>query len=97
MSIQFQVDTQEIQSASAEIGRISAAIEGDVAAMMSRLTALQSAWRGSAATGFQSVVTGWSATQRQVREALDQVQLTLSRAGAQYAEVEAANTALFRG
>lgn len=96
MSTQFQVDTQQIAGAAGDIRRMSAQIESDVAAMMSRLSALQGAWHGSAAAGFQDVVTSWSATQRQVRESLDQIEVALSRAGTQYAEVEAANSMLFR-
>ncbi len=97
MSTQFQVDTDQIRSASGEIQRISAQIDADVATMMTRLTSLQEAWRGSAAAGFQTVVSSWGATQRQVRESLDQIQLALSRAGDRYAEVEAANTSMFHG
>lgn len=96
MSTQFQVDTQQISGAAGDIRRMSAQIESDVAGMMSRLTALQGAWRGSAASGFQEVVTGWNATQRQVRESLDQIEAALSRAGLQYADVETSNAALFR-
>lgn len=95
MSTQFQVDTQQITAAAGDIRRMSAQIESDVAGMMARLNALQSAWRGSAAAGFQQVVTQWSATQRQVRESLDAIETGLSRAGTQYADVEAANAALF--
>ncbi|MCB1253759.1 MAG: WXG100 family type VII secretion target [Austwickia sp.] len=95
MSTQFQVDTQQIAAASGDIRRMSGQIESDVASMMARLSALQNAWRGSAAAGFQQVVTQWSATQRQVRESLDAIETTLARAGTQYADVEAANAALF--
>lgn len=95
MSTQFQVDTAQIAAAAGDIRRISGQIESDVAAMMARLSALQGAWRGSAAAGFQDVVTQWSATQRQVRESLDAIEAALSRAGTQYADVEAANAALF--
>ncbi len=97
MSTQFQVDTGQIQTAAGDVRRISATIEADVAAMMGRLTALQESWRGAAASGFQGVVTTWSGTQRQVRSALDQIEVALSRAGVQYAEIEAANASLFRG
>ncbi|HYO85217.1 MAG TPA: WXG100 family type VII secretion target [Dermatophilaceae bacterium] len=97
MGTQFQVDTQQIQAAAAEITRISAQIDADVAAMMMRLTSLQDAWRGAAAMGFQGVVTSWSGTQRHVKESLDQIRLALSRAGDRYAEVEAVNTTLFHG
>lgn len=95
MSTQFQVDTTQIHAGSADILRISGEIETSVATMMQRLTALQDAWRGSAAAGFQQATAQWSATERQVRASLDAIQVALSRAGTQYAEVEAANTALF--
>lgn len=95
MSTQFQVDTHQIASAAGDIRRMPGQIESDVAGMMSRLSALQSAWRGSAASGFQQVVTQWSATQRQVRESLDSIETALARAGSQYADTEAANASLF--
>jgi WXG100 family type VII secretion target len=95
MSAQFQVDTERIQAASADISRISAEIEGQVGAMMSRLTALQDAWRGSAAARFQGVVGEWQGTQRHVKEALDHVGQLLAQAGATYAETEAAAERMF--
>lgn len=97
MSTQFQVDTSQITSGATEIQRISGEIEADVSLMMSRLTSLQDAWKGSASAGFQQAVTSWSATQRQVRSSLDQIQVALAQAGRQYSEVEAANASLFRG
>ncbi len=97
MSTQFQVDTAQLVAASGDIRRISAQIESDVATMMARLAGLQDAWRGTAAAGFQRVISSWSATQRQVRASLDEIEGALSRAGSQYAEVEAANATLFRG
>lgn len=97
MSTQFQVDTQQIQSASSDVARIASQIETDVAAMMSRLTALEASWHGSASAGFQQTMVHWSATQRQVRETLVEITTMLGRAGQEYAAVEAANTSLFRG
>lgn len=96
MSSQFQVDTQQIASASGDIRRMSAQIESDVAGMMTRLAGLQDAWRGSASAGFQQVLTNWGAAQRQVRTCLDEIEVALNRAGTQYADVEAANALLFR-
>ena len=96
MSAQFQVDTQQIHVGASEIQRISAEIEAGVTTMMQRLTSLQEGWRGAAAAGFQQATTSWSSTQRQVRTSLDEIQAALTRAGAQYAEVEAANASLFR-
>jgi WXG100 family type VII secretion target len=95
MSTQFQVDTERIQSAAADIARISGEIEGQVAAMMTRLVGLQDAWTGTASTRFQGVVGEWQGAQRQVRAALDSIGTVLAAAGAQYAETEASAVRLF--
>jgi 6 kDa early secretory antigenic target len=96
MSSQFQVDTDRITAASADIGRIGADIDSQVAAMMARLTALQDAWTGSAASRFQGVASEWRATQAKVRESLDHISRLLAQAGQQYAAAEQHNTAMFR-
>ena len=95
MSMQFQVDTERIQAASGDIARISAEIDGQVTAMMGRLTALQDAWKGTASARFQGVVAEWQGTQRQVRVALDGIGSVLAAAGAQYAETEAQTARIF--
>lgn len=95
MSSQFQVDTDRIQGAAGDIGRISAEIEGQVQAMMAKLGSLQDAWRGTAASRFQQVTQDWQATQRQVRESLDRISALLGQAGQQYAEAEQQNAARF--
>lgn len=95
MSAQFQVDTARIQAASGDIARISTEIEGQVGAMMSRLVALQEAWKGSASGRFQGVVTDWQGTQQQVKESLDTIGQLLASAGSQYAETEAAAERMF--
>jgi WXG100 family type VII secretion target len=89
MATQFQVDTERIQAASADIARISGEIDGQVTAMMARLVGLQDAWTGTASARFQGVVGEWQGTQRQVRAALDSIGSVLAAAGAQYAETEA--------
>ena len=96
MSSRFQVDTARIQAASGDITRISGEIESSVKAMMGKLSALQDAWQGSAATSFQGVTREWERTQLTVRESLDSISAALHRAGAQYSEVEQANTGMFR-
>lgn len=95
MASQFQVDTDRIHAAAGDIARISGEIEGQVGSMMVRLTALQDAWTGSAATRFQAVVGQWQGTQRQVRASLDSIGQVLGAAGAQYAETEAHATRMF--
>ena len=95
MATQFQVDTERIQAASADIQRISAEIDGQVNAMMARLVGLQDAWTGTASARFQGVVGEWQGTQRQVRASLDSIGSVLAAAGAQYAETEASAVRMF--
>ena len=95
MATQFQVDTDRIQAASGDIARISGEIEGQVGQMLARLTALQDAWKGGAATQFHGVVTQWQGTQRQVQASLDSIGQVLAAAGTQYAETEAQNMRMF--
>ena len=95
MATQFQVDTDRIQAASGDIARFSGEIEGQVGQMLARLTALQDAWKGGAATQFHGVVTQWQGTQRQVQASLDSIGQVLAAAGAQYAETEAQNMRMF--
>ena len=96
MSAQFQVDTERIQAASGDIARISGEIDGQVTAMMSRLTSLQDAWTGTASARFQSLVGEWQSTQKQVRASLDSIGGVLAAAGAQYAETEAQTVRMFQ-
>lgn len=95
MAAQFQVDTDRIAAASADVARISTEIEGQVAVMLARLTGLQDAWTGTASAQFQGVVTQWRGTQQQVRESLDAIGQVLGAAGAQYADAEAQATRMF--
>ncbi len=95
MSSQFQVDTDRITAASGDINRISADIDAQVSAMMARLTGLQDAWTGSAASRFQGVAHEWRGTQARVRGSLDHISRLLAQAGQQYAEAEQQNTSMF--
>ncbi|MBI5160839.1 MAG: WXG100 family type VII secretion target [Micrococcales bacterium] len=93
----FQVDSDEVAAATANVRATSARIQSDVAQMHSRLLELQSSWSGAAATGFQGVVAEWTATQQRVDESLATIAQALDQAGRTYAEVEAQNARLFAG
>src|SRR5699024_10098569 len=84
----FSVSTDSIASSSADVSRISEDVESTVAAMMSRLVSLQNEWTGSASGSFQDLVTEWRATQRQVKDSLDDIARVLGEAGETYASTE---------
>jgi WXG100 family type VII secretion target len=84
----FTVNTERIAGSATDIAQISEEIETSVAAMMTRLTQLQSDWTGAASGSFQELVGEWRATQRTVKESLDDIARVLGEAGRTYASTE---------
>lgn len=84
----FTVNTERIAGSASDISQISEEVESSVAAMMARLTQLQSDWTGAASGSFQELVSDWRATQRTVKESLDDISRVLAEAGQTYAATE---------
>ncbi len=80
----FTVDTDRIHAASSDMTAIAGEIETSVGSMHARLTALEGAWTGTAATEFQAVVAEWNALQQRVRADLAQIAEVTGRAGGTY-------------
>ena len=55
----ISVDTELLNLQSGRVRSTMERISADIRAMNQGLTALQGSWRGSASTGFQSLVTEW--------------------------------------
>ena len=91
----YQVDSEAVLGATAAIRASASRLQGEVAGLHGQLTSLQSSWSGQAADAFQAVVNDWKATQQRVEESLAAINQALTRAGEQYAEIEAANARLF--
>ncbi len=91
----FTVDTDRITTASADISRIAGDIEGSVAEMTSRLSALSGSWTGAAASEWQSVLAEWRTLQTRLREDLVTIGQLTARAGASYQQTEDAVRGLF--
>ena len=80
----FTVNTTQVASSSSDVSRISEDVETTVASMMSRLISLQNDWQGDASTSFQDLINDWRATQRTVKESLDEIGRALSDASQTY-------------
>ncbi|MGO1165228.1 MAG: WXG100 family type VII secretion target [Janibacter sp.] len=85
---QFTVNTESIAGSATDISRISEEVESSVSQMMTRLTQLQSEWTGAASGSFQELLSDWRATQRQVKESLDDISRVLGEAGQTYSTTE---------
>ncbi|MBI0064756.1 WXG100 family type VII secretion target [Bifidobacterium polysaccharolyticum] len=93
----FQVDSDQIQTASGAVSGSIGAIRDAVAGMYTNLGNLQSVWQGSAANQFATVAQQWRASQAQMEQALEGIQAALTQASALYADTEAQATRLFAG
>ncbi|WP_068264338.1 WXG100 family type VII secretion target [Janibacter limosus] len=80
----FTVDTAQVASSASDVARISEDVETTVASMMSRLLSLQNDWQGDASTSFQDLINDWRATQRTVKESLDEIGRALNDASQTY-------------
>ena len=77
----FTVDTAQVASSASDVSRISEDVETTVASMMSRLISLQNEWQGEASSSFQDLINDWRATQRTVKDSLDEIGRVLGEAG----------------
>ena len=84
----FTVNTTQVASSASDVSRISEDVETTVASMMSRLISLQNDWQGDASTSFQDLINDWRATQRTVKESLDDISRVLTEAGQTYSTTE---------
>ncbi len=93
----YQVDSEQLTSASANVAVSAEAIRSSVAAMMAQLHALEGSWVGGASASFQALITRWHATQQQVEESLDALSSALASASATYVEAESGVASMFAG
>ena len=91
----YQVDSEAVLAATGAVRSTIGRLQSEVGSLHGQLVQLQSSWTGEAATAFSGVVTEWKSTQQRVEENLAAINQGLTRAGQQYAEIEAANARLF--
>ncbi|MGG5171724.1 WXG100 family type VII secretion target [Pseudarthrobacter sp. J1738] len=94
MSI-ISVDTELLQSKSANVKATVDRVSADVKAMKSGLDELQMSWKGNAATNFQTLITEWTMTQAKVEASLAQINLALATAATNYGNTESNNAQRF--
>ena len=92
----YQVDSDAVAAATGNVRATMGRIQSEVSGLLGQLVGLQGSWTGQASVGFQGVVTDWRATQQRVEESLASIGAALEQAARQYADVELANTQLFR-
>ena len=91
----YQVDSEAVLSATSAARSTIGRIQGEVGALHAQLANLQGSWTGPAATAFQGAVVEWRNLDKRVEEVLTALGNALGHAGAQYDEIESANTRLF--
>lgn len=96
MSSTFAVDTGEITRHGGDLNLIAGQIQELMGAMRRKLEALQGSWTGAASGQYAALQHEWEATQENVRHSLENIALTLNRAGGTYQQTEQEVLATFR-
>jgi len=92
----FVVDSEILAAKSTEVRATIDRLQADINSMQAGLLSLGESWQGQASANFQLLITDWRTTQARVEESLASINQALAYASVQYADTEAANTALFR-
>lgn len=92
----YHVDVTHVENATHTARATISRLHADIQQLSHTLTDLQGSWGGTASSAFQSVFAEWRVTQGRVEEQLAQITEALGQAGRHYADMEAANQALFR-
>ena len=91
----FEVDSDAMASTAAAVQGSIGTVTAETERMLRNLEALQTTWRGQAASTFTGLADEWRVTQHRVHESLQSIQGALVHAGQQYADVEAATVRMF--
>lgn len=94
---QYQVDSEQIQSAAGAVSNSVTSIRDAVSGMYINLDNLQGVWKGGAATQFGTVAEQWRTSQQRMEEALEGIQSALTQASTLYSDTEDQATRLFSG
>jgi 6 kDa early secretory antigenic target len=84
----YEVDSAQVTQAAAAVQTSAQQISAQVDGMMRHLLALQSSWRGQAASSFQHVITDWRGVQERVGVGLEEIQRALTLTAQQYQQAE---------
>src|SRR5689334_554804 len=91
----YEVDSAQVTQAAVAVQASAQQITAQVDGMMRHLLALQSSWRGQAASSFQHVITDWRAVQERVGVGLEEIQRALALAAQQYQQAEDSAARMF--
>lgn len=92
---QYQVDSEQIQSASGAVSQSISSIREAVQSMFANLNNLQSVWKGTASSQFNAIADQWRNAQQQMEAALEEMQTALTQASTLYADTEMQASRLF--
>lgn len=87
----FGTTTQEMALAAGRVREVSAAVNGELGGLRSRLEATRGQWVGAAATAFTALMAEWDAEAKRLNAALADIAEQLDGTATAYQQVEDAN------
>ncbi len=84
----YTVDSGQLAQHAGDVAVIAGQIEEAMTSMRHKLESLQGVWKGAAAGQYVQLHTEWQTAQTKVRTSLQDIGVTIGRAGGAYAAVE---------
>ena len=89
MAQMFGTETGTMDVAANHVDTVSNDVQGELAALKNRLTAVQGAWVGEAKTAFDNLMMRWDEDASKLRVALGDIATNIRTNGAQYSAEQA--------
>lgn len=80
----YGTSIEEMQSAGNHVYEVNDSVQGQLSALRNQLAPLAGAWRGQAATAFQTLMERWDANARTLNEALRGIGEAIQASGTTY-------------
>lgn len=84
MSSPFSVDYASVQAAAQDVRSARGEVDGDLKALATVVSELQSAWQGDASRAYQGVMARWNNDASKLLQALDQIADLLDKSASQH-------------
>lgn len=84
----YGTSTEEMQRAGQKVFDVNDQVQGQLSSLMSQLAPLEGAWKGQAATAFQTLIQRWNEDARKLNEALRGIGEAIQGSARTYAQQE---------
>ncbi|MGH3772969.1 MAG: WXG100 family type VII secretion target [Pseudonocardiaceae bacterium] len=88
MAQQFGAQFEQMQAAAQHVDEVNQSVQNQLSALRNQIAPLSGAWKGQAATAFQTLMQRWDADALQINQSLHNIGDQIRGSGATYAQAD---------